>query len=201
MHNVQPPFKTLRPRQTGRHFADDIFKWNFLNDNVWIPIKISLKFVPKVRINNIPALVQIMVWRRSGDKPLSEPMIFSLLTHICVSRPQWVQPGQKICINKYWMERPINVIYLDCLDMSPGAHYCEYYSGTLSSSSGHYKTSICIEHRKLSWCQLFATGRTVGCRYDNRRCPQWRQSWTHNDSWFSVCRWGTRPSNNMVPIK
>ena len=66
---------TLRPRQNGRHFADDIFKSIFLNKNVWIPIKISLKFVPKGPINNIPALVQIMDWRRPGDKPLSEPMM------------------------------------------------------------------------------------------------------------------------------
>ena len=51
---------------------------------------ISLKFVPKGPINNNPALVQIMAWRRSGDKPLSEPMMVSLLTHICVTRPQWV---------------------------------------------------------------------------------------------------------------
>ena len=40
---------------------------------------------------NIPALVQIMAWRRPGDKPLSEPMMVSLLTHICVTRPQWVK--------------------------------------------------------------------------------------------------------------
>ena len=31
-----------------------------------------------------------MAWRRSGDKPLSEPMMVNLLTHICVTRPQWV---------------------------------------------------------------------------------------------------------------
>ena len=59
----------------------------FLNENVRISIMISLKFVPKGPINNIPALVQIMAWRRSGDKPLSEPMMVSLLTHICVTRP------------------------------------------------------------------------------------------------------------------
>ena len=51
-------------------------------------LKISLKFVPKGLFNNIPALDQIMAWRRSGDKPLSEPMMESLLTHICVTRPQ-----------------------------------------------------------------------------------------------------------------
>ena len=84
-------FNTLRPRQNGRHFADDIFKYIFLNENVWIPIKISLKFVPKGRINNIPALVLIIAWRRPGDKPLSETMMVSLPTHICVTRPQWVK--------------------------------------------------------------------------------------------------------------
>ena len=82
---------TLRPRQNGRHFADNIFKCIFLNENVWIPIKISLKFVPQGPINNIPALVQIMAWHRPGNKPLSESMTVSLLTHICVTRPQWVK--------------------------------------------------------------------------------------------------------------
>ena len=86
---------TLRPRQNGRHFADDIFKRIFLNENVLISLKISLKFVAKVRINNIPALVQIMAWHRLVDKPLSEPMMVSLLTHICVTRPQWVNCKQK----------------------------------------------------------------------------------------------------------
>ena len=38
-------------------------------------MKIALKFISQGPINNIPALVQIMAWRRSGDKPLSEPMV------------------------------------------------------------------------------------------------------------------------------
>ena len=81
---------TLRPRQNGRHFPDDIFKSIFLNENVWISIEISLKFVPRGEINNIPALVQKIAWCRPGDKPLSEPMMVRLPTHICVTRPQWV---------------------------------------------------------------------------------------------------------------
>ena len=84
------PFNTLRPRQDGRHFPD-ILKCIFLNGNVWISLTISLKCVRKVRINNIPSLVQIMAWRRPSDKPLSEPIIISLLMHICVTRPQWVK--------------------------------------------------------------------------------------------------------------
>ena len=55
-------------------------------------------FVPKVRINNIPALVQIMAWCRSDDKQLSEPMMVSLLPHICVTRPQLTEPGWRIHI-------------------------------------------------------------------------------------------------------
>ena len=89
-----PFINTLRPRQNGRHFPDDIFKCIFLNENVKISIKISLKFVPKGPINNIPALVQIMAWRRPGDKSLSEPMMVRLPTHICVTRPQWA--------NSFW---------------------------------------------------------------------------------------------------
>ena len=81
---------TLRPRQNGWHFPDDIFKRIFLKENFLIAIKISLKFVPRGLLNNIPTSVQIMAWRRPGDKPLSEPMLVSPLTHICVSRPQWV---------------------------------------------------------------------------------------------------------------
>ena len=46
-----------------------------MNQNVWILIKISLKFVLKVRINKIPALGKIMAWRRPGDKPLSEQVM------------------------------------------------------------------------------------------------------------------------------
>ena len=80
---------TLRPRQNGRHFADDTFNRIFVNENVRISIEFSLKF-PKGPINNIPALVQIMAWRRPGDKPLSEPMLVRSLTHICVTRPEWV---------------------------------------------------------------------------------------------------------------
>ena len=78
------------------------FKRIFFNENVWISIKISLKFVPKGPINNIPALVQIMAWRRSGDKPLSEAMMVSLPTHICVIRPQWVKHITHTQLETHW---------------------------------------------------------------------------------------------------
>ena len=64
---------TLKSRQNGRYFVDDIFK---------------CFFAPSFPINSIPTLVQTMAWRRPGDKPLSESVMFSLLTYICVTRPQ-----------------------------------------------------------------------------------------------------------------
>ena len=79
-------FHTLRPRQHGRHFADDTFKRIFLNENVIIAIKISLKFVPKGLINNIPALVQatshylkqwwLIYWRIYAPLGLNELMTY-----------------------------------------------------------------------------------------------------------------------------
>ena len=82
---------TLKPRQNGRHFAEDTFKCVFLDKNILISINISLKCVPKGPINNIPAQIPIIAWRRPGDKPLSEPMMVSSLTYICVTRAHWIE--------------------------------------------------------------------------------------------------------------
>ena len=117
---------TLRPGQNGRHFPDAIF----VNENVWISIEISLNFVPSGPTDNIPALVQMMAWRRPGDKPLSEPMMVILLTHICVTRPQWVNslgPGRfsSTCISKY-------VIFKHFVMSDTCKSFCEWVSLRLS---------------------------------------------------------------------
>ena len=78
------------PWKNGWHFADDIFICIFLKTNTGISIKISLNFLPYGEINNIPALIQILALCRRGDKPLSEPMMVSLLVNLCVTRAQWV---------------------------------------------------------------------------------------------------------------
>ena len=54
-------FNTFRPWQNWRRFADNIFKYIFLNENVQASPKISLRFVPKLCANNIPALVQVQM--------------------------------------------------------------------------------------------------------------------------------------------
>ena len=83
-------FNILGPRQNSSHSTGDIFKWNFLNEKVSISIIISSKSVSKGPINDKPPLAQIMAWCRSGDKPLSEPIMHDSLLYICVTRPQWV---------------------------------------------------------------------------------------------------------------
>ena len=77
--NQELVINILRPRKNCRHLASGIFKCIFLNENAWISLQISLKFVRKVKINNNPALVQIMAWCRTGSKALSEPLMFIFL--------------------------------------------------------------------------------------------------------------------------
>ena len=104
---------SLRPRENGCHFPDDAFKRIFLYENVRISIKISMKFVPKGPINNCPSLVQMMAWRQPGNKPLSEPMMVRLLTHICVTRSQWVKESNMLyrhSPSRTWKELPDHFI-------------------------------------------------------------------------------------------
>ena len=90
----------------GLDKMESISQTTFSNEKLWNSIKISLKFVPKGPINNIPALVQMMAWRQPGDKPLSEPMMASVLTHRCVTRSQWVKSLQlfwRLGTRKYYL--------------------------------------------------------------------------------------------------
>ena len=114
LHTAHWWLNTLRLSQNGCHFPDNIFKCIFSNENVKVLIKISLKFVPKGPINNIPALVQIMAWRWPGDKPLSESMMVSLLTHICITQPQWVKSDR----SSSWV-KDIYCDYLEKSNMAP----------------------------------------------------------------------------------
>ena len=115
------PFNALRPRQNGRHFPNAIFKCIFLNENVWIPIKISPTFVPRGPINNIPALAQIMAWRHPGVKPLSEPMMVSLAWGLTQYKDPIYQYRKSHCGDKtvmrsslYWIS-PLNEITSNCI--------------------------------------------------------------------------------------
>ena len=94
--------KTFRGCQTwGRDKMDAISQTTFSNAFSWKKmLEFRLKFrwnlfLSRGSINNIPALVQIMAWRRPGAKLLSEPRMVILLTHICVIRPQWINASRE----------------------------------------------------------------------------------------------------------
>ena len=70
---------TYPPGENGRHFADGIFKNVYMNEKFCILIRISMKFIPRGLIDNKQALVPVMAWRRTGDKPLSEPILIQFM--------------------------------------------------------------------------------------------------------------------------
>ena len=96
LDQLDPWIKWNLKRNWGRDKITAISQTKFSNAFPWIKnipisLKISLKFVAKVPINIIPAMAQIMAWRQPGDKPLFEPIMVSILMHICITRPQWVK--------------------------------------------------------------------------------------------------------------
>ena len=97
---------TLRLRRNGQHLANIIFKRIFFSENVWIGIKISLKFVPKGPINNILALVQIMAWRCPVTSHCMNQW-WLVYQRIYVTRPQRVnKPHSNLVSNvqQCWLE-------------------------------------------------------------------------------------------------
>ena len=99
--------------------------------------RIAVPTTPALTLSwSIPiAMVQIMAWRRPGGKPLSEAMMVSLLMHICITRPQWVNYEATMCAESH--ER-----YLWTHWWSPGsigdpvtkllpAIYCDWITGEI----------------------------------------------------------------------
>ena len=93
----------------NRAKIDAILQTTFSNGFSWMKMyEFRLTFHwsgPRGPINNIPTLVQIMAWRRPGDKPLSEPMMVRSPTHICVTELNWVKLDGVLLIFRYITER------------------------------------------------------------------------------------------------
>ena len=144
--------------------------------SIWIAINISLSFVPKGPIDNIPALVQIMAWRRSGDKPSSGPMMVRLPTHICVTRPQWV-----------------NTVVL-CLE-----YYCLLYNVKETNSSA-LAMELCLFYIKplLNYqflaepCGLFTHILQVDSLVLGQSCNLDDKFWTKFSGWWLGYLWQYR---------
>ena len=72
-------------------FRGQHFQMHFLERKSCALIAISLNFVPRGPYDNKLAWVQVTAWRRTGDKPSSEPMLLGSMTHICSTRERWIK--------------------------------------------------------------------------------------------------------------
>ena len=84
---------TLRLRQNVCHFADDVFKCIFLNENFWISNNMSMKCVSQGLIDNI-SLIQVVAWcHQATSHYLNQWWLWSLLMHIChpASLDNWLR--------------------------------------------------------------------------------------------------------------
>ena len=173
----------LRPRQNGRHFADDILKCILLNENVWILNQILLKFVPQGPINNIPALIQIMAWYRPGDKPLSGPIRVRLPTHICITWPQWVKchwPSCGAASDEHFFN--IMAFPFHCVKILP--YHCRGHLviETCITRKQHTSFITCmhnfVTHAKYDWSWYFIISLVYGvpstlCHYQSTSSLQY----------------------------
>ena len=107
------------------------------------------------------ALVQIMAWRRPGDKPLSEPMMGKFGAHICVARPQWVNYFQGTPTHQWFNTTPDNISLQKavCLSLRQDNRYLHLAirsripapSTKLISSFAVYVKFVYLSTEKLFW--------------------------------------------------
>ena len=86
--------------------VDDNFKCILLNENDKIPIEISFKFVPRSPIDDKAALVQVMAWRQTGDKPFPEPMLTQFTDAYIQQWGRWVDD---IPFTSIWKTEPTSM--------------------------------------------------------------------------------------------
>ena len=58
-----------------------------------------------------------MAWCWPGDKQLSEPVVVNLLTHMCITWPEWVNLSEYVCIFKWIVFVDLQKIERDARDI------------------------------------------------------------------------------------
>ena len=82
-----------------------------------------------------------MAWRRPGDKPLSEPVMISLLTHRCVTRPQWVKTIKDPwwCLGSFYVS-----LLVGCIHSTPHNLASVNLPGDYSGMSNGNSIPVCV---------------------------------------------------------
>ena len=97
-------------------------------------VVLRLKFHPKDPINNMPLLVEIMAWRRTGDKPLSESMTLRFLYAICTTKPRWVKNDGAL--------------------MDQTRRKLKTWEGLTQITAEHLSCHISLEYRHFNLCEV-----------------------------------------------
>ena len=116
-----------RDKMTSCHFAD-ILKRIFIR----LPIDISLNIVSYDLFDNRSALVQLMAWHRTGDKPLSEPRRAYCTDAYLLTRPQWVN---ELLFKTIWVTLHWRLAFLLTFWWNPLSSINNTYSHNLLSYS------------------------------------------------------------------
>ena len=168
----QCSINTLRPRQDGRHFPDDFFKYILFNENVCIFVTISLKCVAKGSINYIPSSVQIMAWCRSGDKPLSGPMMALFIDAYMRQSASMSLKRQRLVHCKLTEPELAVRLYCACTELVSSLNLCHrWYVISNKPPLSHAG----VKSNTLVWDHIFQSSGS------NKRIP--RKSGTLSSDW------------------
>ena len=98
-----------------------------------------------------------MAWRRPGDKPLSETMMVGLLTHICVTLPQWVNDAIHHHRNwSCWLADHLAPKYMEAvMQFSGSATKMHLFSVTLKMISTKIHESMLWETSLFLWSDFW----------------------------------------------
>ena len=119
------------PGQNGHHFADNIFKCIFMDEKFYILTWISLKFVPKGPIDNDAALVQVIAWHQTSDKPLPEPMLTQLTIYATLGGDKLTSWNNLVSIN------PLCIIHVAILTYKYDILYSQVITVVTDGWSAH----------------------------------------------------------------
>ena len=158
---------TLRPRQNGRHFADNIFKCSFLTENFWILNEISPKYVPYGLTDNMATLVKIMAWRRTCDNPLSESMLVYF-----IDKNSWYPGSPKMNVTRYPSSLRL-ILSVVCLEICRKWSTNQWPGNGWNSSEHDQKLIISGECNNGCTCQVWVQSPMKMC-ITNQRLRNWQ---------------------------
>ena len=147
---------------------------------------------------------------RSGDEPLSEPIMVNVLTHMCVTRPQWVKSHKFAHLFNYTHYSYLLLGYYQYvlfLYTTRGCHevacitfrcdilprwcfvrwknFCDCISELSWTRGPHVKPPLVDE---LFLVNIFKTNRFAHCQLKAESCHDWLTTYIFRNFWQSTLK-------------